>query len=440
MKDFEFANRLCELRLGQGLSQRELAERLGVSNKAVSKWENGDALPSIKLLEGLSEIFNVSIDELIKHKVTNNKQIYKIAITGGPCSGKSTALSWLQSEFTKKGYMVLFVPESASELILGGITPWTIDTNFNFESYIIKLQLEKEKLFLEAANHLDNYDKVLIVCDRGVLDCKAYMTDLEFKKVLSALNTNEVTLRDSYDAVFHLVTAAKGAREFYNNENNKARYETAEEASKKNDATLNAWTGHPHLRVIDNSTDFENKMRRLMSEISCFLGESAPYEIERKFLIEYPNLDMLDKLPNCKKVEIIQTYLKSHDDAEIRIRQRGQNGYFTYSKTVKKKVSPMKRVEFESRISKNDYLKLLLEADTSKCQIRKTIYCLMYNNQYFEIDIYPYWKDKAIIEIELRKENQDIDFPKFVKIVKEVTFDEEYSNYSLASKMGKMPK
>ena len=434
MKNYEFANRIYKLRTSQGLSQKELSKVLNISNKAISKWETAEAMPSIDMLEKLSEIFNISIDELVKRKNTNNKQIYKIVITGGPCSGKSTAMSWLQTEFTKKGYMVLFVPETPSELILGGISPWTIDTRYNFQSYIIKLQLEKEKIYEEAAKHISGHDKILIICDRGVLDCKAYMSELEFETVLKTFNKNEVTLRDSYDAVFHLVTAAKGAREYYTCENNKARLETADQAIEKDEKTLNSWTGHPHLRVIDNSTDFENKLRRLMAEISNYLGESMPYEIERKFLIEYPNLEALEKLPNCSKVEIIQTYLKTNEGNEIRIRQRGTNGYFTYTKTIKKRISDIKRYESEVRISKDEYLRLLLEADTSKHQIRKTRYCLMYKNQYFEIDIYPFWKDKAIMELELREENQKIEFPKNINIIKEVTGDESYLNVNLAQK------
>lgn len=296
----------------------------------------------------------------------------------------------------------------------------------------MKLQLEKEHIFEDAVNHINNYDKFLIVCDRGLLDSKAYMSKLEFNQCAKRLNTNEIALRDSYDAVFHLVTAAKGAPDFYSSENNEARYESLDEAIKKDELTLNAWAGHPHLRVIDNSTDFKTKMQRLMIEISNFLGEPEPYEIERKYLIKFPNISALEKLPNCKKVDIIQTYLTSSQCNEIRIRQRGEKGNYSYTKTIKKKISDVKRIETESRISKDEYLNLLLESDTNKHQIRKTRYCLIHNNQYFEIDIYPFWKDKAIMEIELSNEDQKITFPKEITIIKEVTGDPNYLNYSLA--------
>ena len=74
-------------------------------------------------------------------------EITKIVITGGPCAGKTTAMSWIQSNFTKMGYRVLFVPETATELITGGVAPWTCGSNVEYQKCQMKLQLEKEKIF-----------------------------------------------------------------------------------------------------------------------------------------------------------------------------------------------------------------------------------------------------------------------------------------------------
>ena len=65
MNDFDFGNYLCGLRVGSGLSQKELAARLGVSDKAVSKWENGRSKPSNKTLLDLAKLFGISTDELL---------------------------------------------------------------------------------------------------------------------------------------------------------------------------------------------------------------------------------------------------------------------------------------------------------------------------------------------------------------------------------------
>jgi len=251
--------------------------------------------------------------------------------------------------------------------------------------------------------------------------------------VLKQMQMNKVAMRDQYDAVFHLVTAAKGAEKYYTLANNQARTETLEEASSLDDKLIAAWTGHPHFRVIDNSTGFEEKMLRLIREITAFLGEPAPMEIERKFLIERPSLHTLETLPNCERVDIIQTYLKTDKDTEeLRIRQRGANGHYIYFKTRKKKLSGMKRIEEEERLTQEEYISLMIQTDPAYRPIRKERYCLSENGLYYEIDIYPDWPDKAIMEIELYSENQEIEFPDGIDVIREVTNDRAYSNHELA--------
>ena len=433
MNNYQFGEKIYKLRKGMGLSQNQLAEMLGLSGKTISKWENGGGLPQIDALKELSVIFGVSADELLFTE-TKRKCVTKIVLTGGPCAGKTTALSYIQTHFTEKGYHVIIVPETATELILGGITPWGLNANLDYQLSQMSLQIEKEKIFFGAAQKVFGKEKILVVCDRGTMDNKAYMDHAEFSRLCSSLGMGVTELRDRYDAVFHLVSAAKGAEKFYNTANNGARTETAEEAAALDDKIIAAWMGHPHLRVIDNSTDFDQKLHRLIAEIASFLGEPEPCEIERKFLIQYPNIKALESNPDCRKVEIIQTYLRSGKDEEIRVRQRGEDGHYIYVKTIKKKISGLKRVEMETRITKDEYLSLLMEADPAKRPIRKSRYCLMYENQYFEIDIYPFWSDKAIMELELSNENDDIRFPKDIRIIREVTDDENYKNASLAEK------
>lgn len=95
------------------------------------------------------------------------QKITKIVLTGGPCAGKSTAMSWIQNSFTERGYRVLFVPETATELITGGVAPWTCGSNLDYQSCQMRLQIEKEKVFLSAAETMPE-EKILIVCDRGL--------------------------------------------------------------------------------------------------------------------------------------------------------------------------------------------------------------------------------------------------------------------------------
>ena len=59
-------NRIAELRRQNGMSQEELADRLGISRQSVSKWESGQSQPEIEKLLQLSELFHVSTDYLLK--------------------------------------------------------------------------------------------------------------------------------------------------------------------------------------------------------------------------------------------------------------------------------------------------------------------------------------------------------------------------------------
>lgn len=361
------------------------------------------------------------------------KSLTKIAITGGPCGGKTTGLAKISSSLSDKSYEVIIVPEAATLVKSSGIK---IDeehiSGYEFESMLFRLQLFIEQLYEDYAKKLKDKN-VIIVCDRGIIDGRAYLSEEEYTRLLKELVLDGIEIRDSYDAVFHLKTVADGKEEFYTCSNNEAREETAEEARIADKKTINAWMGHAHLRVIDNSTDFDGKMARLMSEIYSFLGLPTPIETERKYLITMPNLDVLKEKYNAVKSEIVQVYLKSNNEnEEVRIRQRGENNSYTYYLTKKIKRDDMSRYEVEEKISKDKYLDLLMDADTSRNIVRKTRYCFMYENQYFELDVYPFSQDKAILEIELTDETQEVVLPNEISVIKEVTDDDNFKNSNIA--------
>ncbi|MBR1757376.1 MAG: ATP-binding protein [Lachnospiraceae bacterium] len=197
-------------------------------------------------------------------------EITKIVITGGPCGGKSSAIRWIVREFSQKGYTVIAVPETATELISGGVCPWTCGTNAEYQKCQMKLQLSKEAIFEQGIRTMP-VEKVLMICDRGAMDNKAYMNEKEFAEVLAEVDETAETLLNRYDAVFHLTTAAKGRSEDYTMENNIARYESVEEAVELDDRLIACWEGHPRLRIIYSETTFEEKMEHLIGEINAYL-------------------------------------------------------------------------------------------------------------------------------------------------------------------------
>lgn len=363
----------------------------------------------------------------------------KIVLTGGPCAGKTTILSKLSEKLTERGYKVFFVNEAASELILNGIKPCRNISLFDFQRFAMDLQLFKEELYEKAAANYD-LSKVVIFYDRGLLDQMAYVGKNDFDKLLHERNLTMADALNRYDAVFHLVTAADGAPEYYQwNDptkkevgNNAARSESPSEARKMDKITMSAWEGHSRLRIFDNSSSFEDKVQKVIDEVFYLLGSPEPREIERKYLIVRPSLAQLEAINCTSHYQIVQTYLNSKDGIERRVRQKGnKNEGFSFYYTEKEDVQGCERIERESRITSKEYLDYLLEADTSLHQIVKERYCFVYNKQYFELDLYPFERDYAILEVELSSVDEQVDLPD-INIIKEVTDDKNFKNYNFA--------
>jgi len=348
----------------------------------------------------------------------------KIVLTGGPCGGKTSAKEYVRAYFENNGFSVVFVPESATEIIAEGFERGTPE----FQMAVYKNQLKNEEKAAQNAK-----GKTLIVCDRGTMDSRAYHSEEAFRKFFDLQRTNVVTEMERYDAVFHLESAACGAEEFYTNAGGH-RTETVEEAKELDKKTLAAWIGHNHLRVIPNGGTFEEKMQRLIDEIAFFAGVKGSLEIEKKFLIEKPDEQMLENMPLCAGVDITQVYLKSEKGSGRRIRNRG--GCFYY--TEKRKLENGIREEIERKISAEEYEALVKEADEACTPVTKRRYCFVHNAKYFELDVFPFMEDKAFLEIELKSPDEQFELPPFVNVIADVTDNKEYTNLALAKKLKNM--
>lgn len=76
-------DKLYQLRKSRGMSQLELAEAINVSRQAISKWENGTALPTIENFLSLSKLYEVSIDYLVDDEVEAETDIPVVKATAG---------------------------------------------------------------------------------------------------------------------------------------------------------------------------------------------------------------------------------------------------------------------------------------------------------------------------------------------------------------------
>lgn len=218
--------------------------------------------------------------------------IKKIVLTGGPCAGKTTALVKVIEHFSSLGYKVFTIPEVPTMFTQAGMDYLTKNAAFfhEGEKATLEIQLALEDKFMRMAETCT--EPVVIVCDRGAMDISAYMTPEMWQEITSAVGVTTQQLRDErYDAVLHLVSAADGAEQFYTTSNNAQRLEKADEkglqiARMLDKKVIEAWTGHPHLRVINNHEDFDKKINRVLKEISSVLELPQPIVEERKYIVE----------------------------------------------------------------------------------------------------------------------------------------------------------
>ena len=161
---------------------------------------------------------------------------------------------------------------------------------------------------------------------------------------------------------------------------------------------------------------------------------SAPLEIERKYLIDRPDEAMLASLPGAVFFDIKQTYLIAFADGEgRRVREKtDMRGRRTYIETVKRRQSERTAEEYEHTITRAEYEELLLLRDPERRTVLKRRYVIPHGEYRLEVDLYPFWKRTAVLEVELSHEDEEVDFPDFLHILREVSDDKAFKNRSLA--------
>ncbi len=360
--------------------------------------------------------------------------IKKIVLTGGPCAGKTTALVKITEYFSGFGYKVFNVPEVPTIYSTAGwnyLTP-NRDLYYQGERAILETQLALENQFRTLAEVCTK--PVLIVCDRGTMDISAYIKPEEWLEITAMAGTNPNELLERYDAVLHLVSAADGAEQYYTTATNATRYEQANEeglriARELDKKIINAWTGHPHLRVINNHDDFEAKLNRVLNEIAKVVGLPQPAQEEKIFRVE-----ITGDIPECSESEITQTYLVAEPGTEVRLRRR----QFVGGKVInvhrsKKRLSESEVIETERQVDNNLYEQMLQQADPYRVTIKKRRQSFIWKGQFFEIDTFIEPIDNLVMmETKGVTEKETINFPPFVKVIEEVTGNPKYLNYNIA--------
>jgi hypothetical protein len=213
-----------------------------------------------------------------------------------------------------------------------------------------------------------------------------------------------------------MVTAADGAEAYYTLDNNKVRHESKEDARKMDQLTQRAWVGHPHLYVLDNSTDFEGKMSRLVDIISKIVG--LPSNMKRrsaKFLLKgQPDYSLFPADIDFQFFEVEKVYLQhsqENDNADNSTTETGEKSrdysFIRRRSSVNRvtgdllgsvyQVTSVKRVKDATRdemveqkriISKREYATAYESRDPRRAIIRQRRISFLYEKQSFTVHTY----------------------------------------------------
>ncbi|XP_072024351.1 TRPL translocation defect protein 14-like [Amphiura filiformis] len=383
------------------------------------------------------------------------KKVYKVVLTGGPCGGKTTGQAFVSTFFENLGWKVFRVPETATHLLSGGIKVMELDEEeaYRFQYNLIQTMLFTENTYFELAESSEQ--NCLIICDRGTMDAVSYMMKGHWERMKEEFNWDNISMRDKrYDQVIHLVSAAKGAEDFYTKDNNAARFEDCNEAKESDDRTCQAWVGHPYFDVIDNSTGFERKIARMVAIMCDRMGLTQGDKIrdnsqKRKFLIS--SLPDKNAFPSFEDFEVEHIFLAGPDNERSRLRKRGQRGLelsdrclpgsYTYQHSLSKP-SNGQHIQTRTTLTSRQYQILAKQRDGNRFKIMKTRRCFLWNDMYYQMDIYkkpqnPRCAGVIILETYTTTNNileKDQLIPDFLDVRKEVTDDQDYSMYNLCKK------
>lgn len=163
----------------------------------------------------------------------------------------------------------------------------------------------------------------------------------------------------------------------------------------------------------------------------------ASLEIEYKFLIRYPDVEILQAQKNYRSQKLTQIYLELPSSepgggGRCRIRRVEDSGGIRYIKTRKIHVTDLTRIEVESEITEQEYERLSKFAQPDCFPISKIRHSFDLGEFTYEVDVFPFWSDRAYLETEVSSEDVKPPIPCFLSVIKDVTHDKRYRNSALS--------
>ena len=333
-------------------------------------------------------------------KQINSKKfdIVKIVFTGGPCAGKTTAITTVADKLRENGFKVFIIPEAASMIFTSGgdlnLENYTDSDKIKFQFFLLMLQMSLEDIYAGLATTDGDSGNIILLCDRGTMDGSAYMSKAHWNTLLSDFDLNEEKIRDKrYDLIIHLSTSADGAEKYYTNENNEARHESVVFARELDNNLQQAWIKHPNFVQINNKdfTCFNDKISQVVKTVFHFLCLPEDVKFYKKFIIANPNDDLIDLFQNQNKdlkiqrFEISDVVFYKGVQNWTYFRKRKTKNTKTFVKCDKFKAHDVFR-EKRRQISYREYRSAKEIYSKNKYRIKKVRNTFMWNKKYFILD------------------------------------------------------
>ncbi|CAK9812620.1 TRPL translocation defect protein 14 [Anthophora quadrimaculata] len=345
------------------------------------------------------------------------KRLYKVVLTGGPCGGKTTGQMRLCTFFENMGWKVFRVPETATVLLSGGIkfSDLNAEEAFKFQENLLRTMIQIENTFFQLGDSCSR--NCLIICDRGAMDASAFISKDKWELMMASNGWNNVELRDNrYNQIIHMVSAANGAEEFYSTEDHACRSEGVEVARELDYKAAAAWK----LGI-----DTGDRLRASSYKVKFLVGGPLPPDSE---------------FPPFQDFDVVHNYLQSSTPKmQARLRKRGQKGHWSYIHTIRRPKMCGQVIEVKTQLTHRDYLNMLTQRDDSHFTIFKRRRCFLINNQYFQLDIYrepahPRCRGLMLLETYTALSGNELKniLPQFLRIEKEVTGNPDYSMFNLS--------
>lgn len=166
---------------------------------------------------------------------------------------------------------------------------------------------------------------------------------------------------------------------------------------------------------------------------------TLPLEIEYKYLIAYPDISKLQTMPEYRCEHLTQLYLSIPSENSVpqncRIRKTVSDSGVVFTKTQKQDLGGITRIEIENEISEEEYLDLSRFIRDGYRPIEKSRHSFRYDGRICEVDVFPFWDDKAFLEIEVDSADIIPNTPDFLVIIRDVSTDRAFRNSSLARQL-----